>query len=111
MRSGSACECQAGYMDDTNGIDCIPEVIVEDEVLIPVESSDPNPPVVVEIDPDTLSDDYSIGFGFWYKFLFRLPSRVELDLPRDNWLGIAGLTENDDYGASGAPGDRKLSIF
>jgi hypothetical protein len=43
--------------------------------------------------------------------LFRLPIRVETQLPRDNWLGIAGLSENGDYGDDSNPGDRALSVF
>lgn len=98
-------------MDGDDGITCIPEVIVEEEILIPVESGEEEPALEVEIDPTTLSEDYQIGYGFWYKFLFRLPSRVELDLPREDWLGIAGLTEATDYGSSEVAGDRKLVVF
>jgi hypothetical protein len=79
--------------------------------LIPVESYDDVPPIQVDITPSTLSSDYEIGFGFYYKFLFRLPSRVEVDLPRENWLGIAGITETGDYGNSETAGDRHLSVF
>jgi hypothetical protein len=43
--------------------------------------------------------------------MFRLPGRVELELARNNWLGIAGLTENGDFGTSEYAGDRKLSVF
>jgi hypothetical protein len=98
-------------MDGADGISCDAEVIVEEETLIPVESHDEDPALEVEIDKDSLSDDYQIGYGFWYKFLFRLPSRVENSLPRENWLGIAGLTEGNDYGSTNAPGDRKLVVF
>jgi hypothetical protein len=98
-------------MDGDDGISCIPEVIVEEEILIPVESNEEEPALEVDIDPESLSENYQIGYGFWYKFLFRLPSRVELESPRENWLGIAGLTEDYDYGASENPGDRKLAVF
>jgi len=43
--------------------------------------------------------------------MFRLPARVELDLARNTWLGIAGISENGDYGTFEAAGDRKLSVF
>jgi len=79
--------------------------------LIGVHSYDDEPAVQIDIDPSTLDDDYEIGFGFYYKFLFRLPKRIELDLPREEWLGIAGMTETGDYAADDAPGDRNLSSF
>jgi hypothetical protein len=105
------CECPEGYSDGDDGESCEKTVVVEEVELIPVESYEADPAVSVEIDITSLTDDYTIGFGFYYKFLFRLPSRVEVSLPRENWLGIAGLTETGDYGASDAPGDRTLSIF
>jgi len=40
-----------------------------------------------------------------------MPSRVELSLPRNEWLGIAGISENGDYGSSEEYGDRVLSLF
>lgn len=98
-------------MDGADGISCDAEVIVEEETLIPVETNDSEPALEVEIDPESLSDDYTIGYGFWYKFLFRLPSRIELEVPRENWLGIAGLTEGTDYGSTEEAGDRKLVVF
>lgn len=110
-RSGEQCECPEGYEDAEDGVACEVTVIVEEEDLIPVESYDDIPPVQVDIDPSTLSDDYEIGFGFYYKFLSRLPSRVEVGLPRENWLGIAGITETGDYGNSEHAGDRVLSCF
>jgi hypothetical protein len=30
--------------------------------------------------------------------MLRLPERIELELPRKNWLGIAGISENGDFG-------------
>jgi hypothetical protein len=67
-------------------------------VLIPVTPSDDKPAAEIDIDVTTLGADYEIGYGFYYRSLFRMPSRVELSLARENWLGIAGLTENGDYG-------------
>jgi hypothetical protein len=58
-----------------------------------------------------LSNDYELGFGFYYRYMFRLPGRVELELARENWLGIAGITENGDYGMFSNAGDRKLTAF
>jgi len=79
--------------------------------LIEVSSASDEPAVQIDIDPTTLDDDYEIGFGFYYKFLFRLPERIELDLPRNEWLGIAGMTETGDYAADDQAGDRALSVF
>jgi len=110
-------------MDGDDGISYVEEVIVEEETLIPVETYDENPAIEIEIDPPTLDDEYEIGYGFWYKYLFRLPYRVELDSVRENWLGIAGLTEDYDkmlykaqvslkgFCSSDKAGDRKLAVF
>lgn len=98
-------------MDGADGYSCVEEVIVEDETLIPVETNDENPAVKIEINTEDLADNYQIGYGFWYKYLFRLPSRVELESARENWLGIAGLTEHSDYGSSENAGDRSLAVF
>jgi hypothetical protein len=45
-----------------------------------------------------MNSNYELGFGFYYRYLFRMPERVELSLARENWLGIAGFSENGDYG-------------
>jgi hypothetical protein len=45
-----------------------------------------------------MNSNYELGFGFYYRYLFRMPERVELSLSRENWLGIAGFSENGDYG-------------
>jgi len=80
--------------------------------LIPSTPNDDGPATtVVEVDPATLPVDYEIGFGFFYRYLYRLPASVELSMARENWLGIAGLTENGDYGTFANPGDRKLTCF
>jgi hypothetical protein len=43
--------------------------------------------------------------------MFRLPGRVELSFARENWLGLAGISENGDFGPSEADGDRALTVF
>jgi hypothetical protein len=43
--------------------------------------------------------------------MMRLPGRVELSFARENWLGIAGMSENGDFGTSDAAGDRALTVF
>lgn len=88
----------------------LPE-LPEIEDLIPVTPYNYTPVVEVPIDPRSLSKDYEIGYGFYYRFLFRLPERIEFELPRENWLGIAGLSENGDYGKVENAGDRVLSMF
>jgi hypothetical protein len=55
--------------------------------------------------------DYEIGFGFYYRYMFRMPETVELSFARENWLGLAGLTENGDYGTNTNAGDRSLTVF
>jgi hypothetical protein len=111
MRSGNACECPDGYIDDEDGVECVEELEVPEEEVIPTTPYDTVPCAVIEIDPSTLAEDYEIGIGFYYQFMLRNPDRVELSLPRENWLGIAGLSENGDYGSDATLGDRKLSIF
>jgi hypothetical protein len=41
----------------------------------------------------------------------RMPSRVELETLRESWLGIAGITENGDFGTYESAGDRALTVF
>jgi hypothetical protein len=79
--------------------------------LIPTTPFDDGPAAVVEIDPSTLPADYEIGFGFYYRYMYRLPARVELSLARENWLGVAGISENGDYGTFSNAGDRALTVF
>jgi len=43
--------------------------------------------------------------------MFRLPARVELAFARENWLGLAGISETGDYGSMEKEGDRALSVF
>jgi hypothetical protein len=43
--------------------------------------------------------------------MFRTPERVELSFARENWLGIAGISENGDYGMFDNAGDRALTVF
>jgi hypothetical protein len=111
MRSGPQCECPEGYYDAADGEGCIESLVDDTEDLIEVTVYDEAPRVEINIDPSTLADDYEIGFGFYYKFMFRLPVRIEEDFPRGSWLGIAGLSENGDYGADSAAGDRVISMF
>lgn len=79
--------------------------------MIPTNPNDDEPAFVTPVDPNDLSDDYEIGYGFYYRYLFRLPGRVELELARENWLGIAGLTETGDFGTFNDAGDRALTVF
>lgn len=79
--------------------------------MIPTSPNDSGPALEVDIDISTFGDDYEIGYGFYYRYLYRLPGRVELSLARENWLGIAGLTENGDYGTFENAGDRYLTVF
>jgi len=71
------------------------EATIDD--LIP-STPDDTDPTIIDIDPNTLEDNYEIGFGFFYRYLFRMPKRVEINVARENWLGIAGITEKGDYG-------------
>jgi len=81
------------------------------EALKPSEPTYDKPAAEYEIDTKKLGDNYEIGFGFYYRYMFRLPGRVELSLAREKWLGIAGLSENGDYGDFSKPGDRSLTVF
>lgn len=56
-------------------------------------------------------DTYNIGFGFYYRFLFRSPERIETSTPRTDYLAVAGITENGDYTTADNYGDRKMSIL
>jgi hypothetical protein len=76
--------------------------------LIPIETNPWWTSSLTDIDPFTLSDHYSIGFGFYYKFLLSLPARVEQYASKEDWLGIAGLSETVDYGNDDTEWDRAL---
>jgi hypothetical protein len=96
---------------DEESYDCIeePHPTGLDE-LVPSTPSMDAPAAVVTIDPNTLADNYEIGFGFYYRYLFRNPERVEFSLARDNYLGIAGISENGDYTKSEKAGDKVLAV-
>lgn len=79
--------------------------------MIPVTPYNETAVVEVEIDPTSLAKNYEIGYGFYYRAMWRLPERIELSLTREKWLGIAGLSENGDYGKIANHGDRVLSMF
>lgn len=79
--------------------------------MIPCHSHQNEPAAVIDVDVSSLDDNYEIGFGFYYRYLHRLPERVELDLARSNWLGIAGFSENGDFGQYNNAGDRALTVF
>jgi hypothetical protein len=112
QRSPPNCKCPPGYRDAEDHIACekLPEV-PEIEDLIPVTPYNETAVVEVPIDPRSLSKNYEIGYGFYYRFMWRLPERIELSLSREKWLGIAGLSENGDYGKIENHGDRVLSMF
>lgn len=101
-------------MIDENGdqsYSCIdePHTVLDD--LIPVTPSDEEPVARVDIDVNTLPEHYELGFGFYYRYLFRLPERVDFTLARQNWLAIAGISENGDYIKAEKAGDRVLSLM
>jgi hypothetical protein len=50
--------------------------------LIPTYPSNPEPAARIDIDVNSLPVNYEIGFGFYYRYLYRMPERVELDLAR-----------------------------
>jgi hypothetical protein len=80
--------------------------------LIPTTPTDDEPAIKIDLDKELCDgEDYEIGFGFYYRFLYRLPERIELSLPRENYLGIAGISENGNYGSDAAAGDRVLTVF
>jgi len=101
-------------MDAEDGsLNCVSEPELDTTMgdLIPSSPSDHNPAAQIDINPSDLGDDYVIGFGFYYRYLLRLPGRVSLSLARGNWLGIAGMSENGDYGTFSNAGDRALTVF
>jgi hypothetical protein len=79
--------------------------------LIPTNPTNSTPAVTIDVDPTTLPPNYEIGYGFYYRYLFRLPDRVEVQLSREKWLGVGGVSENGDYGTFSTAGDRALTVF
>jgi len=107
------CECPAGWRDAEDGSSgCEEEPHPEGlSDLIPSTPYDESAAAVIDIDVSELPHSYEIGFGFYYRSLIRMPVRVELDLVRKEWLGIAGFSENGDYGRFDEAGDRALTLF
>jgi hypothetical protein len=79
--------------------------------LIESKPDDDKPAIELKVPVTPTKSGYEIGFGFYYRYMFKLPAKVDLDLARKNWLGIAGMSENGDYGTFSEAGDRCLSVF
>jgi hypothetical protein len=115
MRKGTSCECPDNWVTDTNdstGIKCVEEAAPEGvDLEYESQPSDKKPALTLDVPVTPTNDGYEVGFGFYYRYMFRLPGKVDLDLARKNWLGIAGLSENGDFGTFENAGDRCLSVF
>lgn len=51
----------------------------------------------VEIPQDKLKEVRSYSFSFWHRFSYYDPKRMNIDVFRGNYLGVAGITEKDSY--------------
>jgi hypothetical protein len=78
------CACGEGWTDSPYGdYECVEEAHPEGlNDLIPTYPSNPEPAARIDVDVNSLPVNYELGFGFYYRYLHRLPERVELDLAR-----------------------------
>lgn len=49
------------------------------------------------IPAEKLTDIKGYSFSFWVRFSYNDPKKMPIEQTRANWLGMAGITEKDDY--------------
>jgi len=96
------------YTDDieefkTNG------VITSEAGEIPYNGDAPQ--VSVEVPDNHIGDVTEYGFGYWFRFQYRYPAYLPINTARNNFLAMAGVTENDDWTDSTNCGDRALAVY
>jgi len=62
---------------------------------IPTNPED-NPQIEVPVPDSIVPDVTEYGFGFWMRFHFRIPERLDVNVARANYLAVAGVSENAD---------------
>ena len=76
-----------------------------------IGTHDEIPQVEVRVPDSIVPDVTEYGFGFWFRFHFRIPERLDINTARNNFLAMAGVTENNDWTNSQECGDKALSIY
>jgi hypothetical protein len=47
----------------------------------------------------------------WLRFHYRIPERLDINVARNSFLAVAGVSENGDWTKSQECGDRSLSVY
>jgi hypothetical protein len=71
----------------------------------------PNPQVEVDVPDNQVGDVTEYSFGYWFRFHYRIPTYLPINIARNNFLAMAGVTENDDWTDNSECGDRALAIY
>jgi hypothetical protein len=83
--------------------------IVVPEGEIPYDG--PNPQVEVDVPDTAVADVTEYAFGYWFRFHYRIPTYLPINIARNNFLAAAGVTENDDWTDNSECGDRALAVY
>lgn len=96
------------YVDDITCLSTNCNVVVE-EGEIPYDG--PNPQVEVDVPDNQLGDVTEYSFGYWFRFHYRIPTYLPINTARNNFLAMAGVTENNDWSDTSECGDRALAVY
>lgn len=84
---------------------------------IPTETgeipSDPtkNPQVEVEVPTGQVGDVTEYSYGYWFRFQYRIPETLDINVARNSFLAMAGVSENNDWTITQNCGDRALATY
>lgn len=70
-----------------------------------------NPQVEIDVPDNQVEDVTEYGFGGWVRFQYRVPIYLPISVARNNWLSMAGISENGDWTQQQEAGDRALAVF
>lgn len=105
--------CVSGSEDcvfeDFNEIMSAKYEAIDEQGYIPAHG--PNPQVEVEVPENQVGDISEYGFGLWFRFQYRIPERLDINVARNSFLALAGISENGDWTQSQECGDRSLAVY
>jgi len=73
--------------------------------------SDDTPEVEVQVPDNIVPDVTEYAYGFWFRFQYRIPQRLDIQIARNSYLAVAGVSENDGWSQASNPGDRALATY
>lgn len=71
----------------------------------------PNPQVEVDVPENEVEFVEEYSFAYWFRFHYRIPSYLPINIARNNFLAQAGVTENDEWTDNSECGDRALAVY